>query len=58
MPDYRIDLVKPDGHVDGPPKVIHCDDDETAKEAARQYVDGKDIEIWDGARVVAKISRQ
>lgn len=54
MPDYRIYFVDPGGHVVGPPTVIKCEDDDRAKVVARQYIDGLDIELWEGARVVAK----
>lgn len=54
MPDYRIYFIKPGGRLAGPPKVISCNDDDEAKTVARQFVDGLDIELWEGARVVAK----
>ena len=45
MQEYRAYIVGDDGHflraVD-----IFCEDDDTAKERARQLVDGHDVELW------------
>jgi hypothetical protein len=45
MQDYRAFVVGPDGHV-----LQHhefwCANDEEAKQHARQFVDGKDVELW------------
>ena len=35
--------------------VVDCDDDEAAMKAARQFVDGKDLQIWQGARPIGSI---
>jgi hypothetical protein len=45
MQDYRAFVVGQDGHV------LHrhefwCANDEEAKERAKQYVNGNDIELW------------
>jgi hypothetical protein len=55
MPDYRIYEIDKSGHVLGPPRHITCDDDEDAVRKARPLMDGYDIEVWQGARVVAQI---
>ena len=45
MQEYRAYIVGNDGHflraVD-----IFCEDDHTAKEKAKQLVDGHDVELW------------
>lgn len=53
MPEYKFYSIKIDGHIAKPPIVTDCPDDLTAIKAARQVLDGNDIEIWEGARVVA-----
>jgi hypothetical protein len=53
MADYRLYRLDKDGHVQGPPVIVNCDDDEAAMAEAKQYVDGVAIEIWDGGRRVA-----
>ena len=52
MPGYRAYLVGPDGHIENRVDLI-CEDDETAKEKAKQLVDGHDVELWDCARKLA-----
>lgn len=53
MADYRLYKLDKDGHVQGPPVIVSCDDDEKAVAQAKQYVDGVAIEVWDGGRRVA-----
>ena len=56
MPDYRIYVVDEHGHIAGPAHVITCATDEEAIEKAKPMIDRHDIELWDGARKIAKIS--
>ena len=52
MPDYRAYIVGDDGHfVDFEPLV--CVDDAEATEQAKRLVDGHDVELWEGARLIA-----
>jgi hypothetical protein len=55
MPNYRAYQLKPDGHIDGVPTIITCDDDQAAIKETKALVDGKDIELWDGTRLVITI---
>jgi hypothetical protein len=51
--DYRAYIIGSDGHV----KDRHefwAEDDEKAKELARQYVNGHDIELWHRDKKIAK----
>ena len=49
---YRAYFIGSDGHfIDA--KDIPCKDDETATAAAKQLVDGHEIELWHGNRKVA-----
>jgi hypothetical protein len=58
MPDYRAYIVGIDGSFNS----IRTDflhnhpDDATAIEAAKQLVDGHDIELWDRDRLVGRFS--
>jgi hypothetical protein len=45
MRDYRAYVIGHDGHIKRRFE-FHCSDDEEAKERAKQYVDGHDIELW------------
>lgn len=47
MPEYRACLVSDEGGVVRSVQLL-CPDDESAREYARQLVDGHDIELWKG----------
>jgi hypothetical protein len=57
MQEYRAYIVGDDGHfmraVD-----IFCDDDEAAKERAKQLVDGHDVELWQLDRKIETFKHQ
>ena len=55
MPAYRFYIIGRDGDVAGPAPVVDCQDDQEAVEKAKQYLDGRAIEVWDGARLVAHL---
>jgi hypothetical protein len=57
MPEYRACLISENGNVTRSIQLV-CPDDETAKEYARQLVDGHAIELWEGDRPVGKFPRQ
>ena len=37
---------------------LECENDEAAIEAARQFVDGNDVELWQQGRKVARLTRK
>ena len=45
LQDYRAFVIGRDGHVQQRHE-FWCANDEEAKERARQFVDGKDVELW------------
>jgi hypothetical protein len=53
MPDYRAYLIGTDGHF-FKSVVLDADDDAEAIAAARQLVDGHDVELWQRDRKIAK----
>ena len=53
MPEYKFYIISLDGHRIQPPTVAMCETDIDAIKAARQLLDGHDIEIWEGTRIVA-----
>jgi len=57
MPEYRIYRMTNDGHILGPAELIECADDGEAFEKAQQYVDGHDIELWNGQRLLCRLPR-
>jgi hypothetical protein len=52
---YRVYAVDKDGHTASPPHVIECTGDEEAIRLARQFLDGKLIEVWQEARRIARL---
>ncbi len=54
MPQYRVYKINRDGHIAEAPVLMDCADDQDAAEQAKQYIDGKDIEVWQGNRRVAR----
>jgi hypothetical protein len=53
MPNYRAYVLGEDDHIVDRVDLT-CLDDETAKEHAKRLVDHLAIELWDGARMIAK----
>ena len=57
MQEYRAFVIGLDGHV-----MLRRDftavDDEAAKEHARQYADGHDVEVWQLNRKIATIPHE
>jgi hypothetical protein len=57
MPDYRVYILGREGHGFLRVTDFSSDhvDDATALCAAKKLVDGQDVELWDGGRLVARI---
>ena len=55
MAEYRAYTVADDGHFDGFEPLI-CDNDDDALAKARGLLDGKDIELWSGERLVIRLT--
>jgi hypothetical protein len=54
MIEYRAYILTPDDHI---AKAVNlfCEDDEAAKERAKQLVNGHDVELWQLGRKVETI---
>jgi hypothetical protein len=57
MAEYRAYILDSDGHIVEPVD-FECDDDEAAKERAKQLVDGHDVELWQLGRKVDTLKRK
>lgn len=55
MLEYHLYLTGPDGHILRRHNLF-CDTDEAVLRKAKQYVDGHDVEVWEGTRKVAILS--
>ena len=53
MPAYRFYSIERTGHITTPPSYHELPDDLSATQEAKKLVNGKDIEIWQGSRLVA-----
>ena len=53
-PAYRAFLVNAAGHIYFAHE-LDCETDEQAIEAARRYVDGYGVQLWDRARKIAEL---
>ncbi|MBR0755355.1 hypothetical protein JQ604_24490 [Bradyrhizobium jicamae] len=51
---YYAYVMGHDGHIQNRIAIL-CDDDEEAKRLAKQLVDGHDVELWQGTRMVATL---
>jgi hypothetical protein len=56
MVEYRVYSVGSDGHF-MKSECLECSSDEEAIKQAGQSSDACDVELWSGARVVARLSR-
>jgi hypothetical protein len=54
MQEYRAYTVGLDGHIIGFEPMV-CANDEEAIKRTRRLVDSHDVELWSGARLVARL---
>jgi hypothetical protein len=57
MPEYRVYSISADGGIAGPPRIVDCRSDGEAVAEAALLLDGKTLEIWNGARRVAVLGQ-
>ena len=55
MPEYRIHILTFGNKIAGPAIEVDCQSDEEAVAKARTLLNGQDIEIWSGARIVTRL---
>jgi hypothetical protein len=55
---YRAFLLSEHGKVFSPPHVLDVTTDEAAIEAAQKLLDGNDIEVWQGQRLITTLRRE
>ena len=52
MQEYRAYILGPNGHIQNRVDLV-CEEEAMAKDKAKQLVDGHDIELWQGDRMIA-----
>jgi hypothetical protein len=57
VPEYRIYTLTDGGKIDGPSRAVICDDDQDAIKLAKRWLDGHDLQVWQGARLVNRLKR-
>ena len=55
MREYRVYSFSSDNHIKGVPAVVICETDNDAIAEAQKLLDGLDIEVWNGARLVTRL---
>ena len=53
MADYRLYFLNPEGRIRHAME-LQCTDDSEAEALALEHADGHDVELWCGARLVAR----
>lgn len=53
MTDYRAYILNDKGHIQGDTLIVSADDAE-AIEAAKRIVGARNVELWDGERLVGR----
>jgi hypothetical protein len=51
MPDCRAYILRPDGHIQYRVD-LSCRDEAHARDRAKALVDGLDVELWEGDRMI------
>lgn len=57
MPEYRAYIVGIDGRFIRAIELL-CPDDDSAREYAKNLVDGHDVELWQGERRIGQFQRK
>lgn len=52
---YRAFVVNDKGHLGGVPQIIQAQDDVDAARQAETLADWHTVEVWEGARLVARV---
>jgi hypothetical protein len=53
MQEYRVYLLDSEGHITSRIDLA-CEDEEVARQRAKQLVDGHAVELWQGARLIGE----
>lgn len=54
MPAYRANLIDQNNRISGPATFVVCAGDFDAIDKAKRLVDGHDVELWEGDRLVMR----
>jgi hypothetical protein len=54
MPQYKIYLFGPDGHISAPAEGFECAEEQEALVKLARAVNGNAAELWSGTRLIAR----
>jgi hypothetical protein len=54
VPEYRTYLIDQNNSISAPAKTVECTGDFDAIDKAKHLVDGHDLELWEGDRLVMR----
>jgi hypothetical protein len=55
MQEYRIFVIGRNGRITGPATILECPDDQAAVDQAQQHLNGRAVEVWNGARMIVRL---
>jgi hypothetical protein len=55
MPEYRLYTLLSGDKIAGPATQVECSSDEEAISQAKKFINGLDIEVWQDARLIARL---
>jgi hypothetical protein len=55
MPEYRLYTLLNGDKIAGPATRVECSSDEEAIIQAKKFINGLDIEVWQDARLIARL---
>jgi hypothetical protein len=55
MPEYRFHTLLRGDKIAGPATQVECSSDEEAISQAKKFINGLDIEVWQDARLIARL---
>ena len=55
MPEYRLYTLLRGDKIAGPATKVECSSDEEANSQANKFINGLDIEVWQDARLIARL---
>jgi hypothetical protein len=57
VPAYSVFFLESDTYITQPPQIFECTDDQEAIETAKQFIDGRDIELWAKSGCIVRFAR-
>lgn len=56
MTAYRLYFLSANDHIEDV-RILDCGSDQEALESAREFIDGRDLELWERDRFISRLPR-